>query len=481
MKVILSGFNVDIDTLRQLNSGGKALLTPETFSAAYARISRSSKSVTELRRQACKDVAKARKSNKTIIFDMGHHSVAEHAVFNFDIMGISRLCLEELEKFRLASYTEKSQRYVTLEKDYVIPEEFKNKKIITLFQNLINKQFAFYKTAYEKLKQYHLSKCEPTSINQQSIKQIDGAAKEDARYILPLAMQGQVGITINARNLEHLFRRFRMSQRIEVQKLGKKIYELVIKIAPSIILFAEPSPFETKLYNSIHHEFQYINTENLKHLPNNFKIIYFTKDADNIILNALLSHIKGITYNNAAQIISKLPSNKKENIYKTIFDKMQFFDVPPREFELVDVTFQAAISASNFAQLKRHRIATLLPSNYDIDLGNTIPNSIHEIKLTKNFKNLIEDINNAYIKIKQSYGYAADYILTNSHRRLVTMKMNLREIYHFVRLRADITAQWDIRNLANMLTSEVRKISPLASLMLCGKSDMLNSYSVEPK
>lgn len=475
MKVTLSGFNVDIDILRQLDPEGKALLTPETFSAAYARISRSSKSITELRREACKDVAKARKSNKTIIFEMGHHSVAEHAVFNFDIMGISRLCLEELEQFRLSSYTEKSQRYVTLEKDYVTPKEFKNKKIINLFQNLINKQFTLYKTAYEKLKQYYLSKYKPNSIHQQMIKKIDGAAKEDARYILPLAMQGQVGITFNARSLEHLFRRFKLSPRIEVQELSKKIYELVIKIAPSIILFAEPSPFETKLYNSIYNEFQYIKTENLKHLPNNFKIIAFTKNTDNIILTALLSHIKGITYDKAKQIISKLPRNKKENIYKIIFDKMQFFDAPPREFELVDVTFQAAISASNFAQLKRHRIATLLLSYYDIDLGNTIPNSFDDIKLTKNFNDLIEETNNAYIKIKQFYNNAADYILTNSHRRLIIMKMNLREIYHFVRLRADINAQWDIRNLANMLTNEVRKISPLASFMLCGKSDLPNS------
>jgi len=466
MKVILAGFNVDIDILKQLDPNGEALLTPETFSAAYARISRSSKSVSELRREACKDVEKARKSNKTIIFEMGHHSVAEHAVFNFDIMGISRLCLEEVEKFRLVSYTEKSQRYVTLENDYVIPKEFTNSKIVNLFKKTIDKQFSFYKLAFEKLKEYHSSF--PGNSN---LRKIENLAKEDARYILPLAMQGQVGVTINARNLEHLLRRFKMSKYEEVKELGKKIYQLVKPISPSIILFDEPSPFEKNLYADLQNKFNHIIVSEVSRLDD-FKIISFTKNADDIILAALLSSLKGITFDSSSQIIKKLDKNKKADLYKTMFAQMQFFDVPPREFELVDVTFQAVISASNFAQLKRHRMATLLSSNYDIALGNTIPQSIIDIHLDKEFMSLIDQTNDIYNEIKKTYEHAANYILTNSHRRVVIMKMNLREIYHFARLRADINAQWDIRALAKKLINEVRRISPLASQLLCGKSDL---------
>ena len=99
---------------------GKDILTPEIFSAAYARISRSAKDIGALRKQAREDVKQARESNRSIIFEMGHHSVAEHAVFNFDMIGVSRLALEEIERFRLASYTEKSQRYVTLKGDYLL-------------------------------------------------------------------------------------------------------------------------------------------------------------------------------------------------------------------------------------------------------------------------------------------------------------------------------------------------------------------------
>ena len=72
-------------------------MTPETLSASYARISRDPRSVDKLRAVARTEVAKARRSNRNIIFKMGHHSIAEHAVFNFDILGVSRLALEEIE------------------------------------------------------------------------------------------------------------------------------------------------------------------------------------------------------------------------------------------------------------------------------------------------------------------------------------------------------------------------------------------------
>ena len=55
--------------------------TPETLSAAYARISRNPAPIPELRDKARKEVDKARRSNQAIIFGLGHSSVAEHAVF----------------------------------------------------------------------------------------------------------------------------------------------------------------------------------------------------------------------------------------------------------------------------------------------------------------------------------------------------------------------------------------------------------------
>ncbi len=111
MKVVLAGYNIDTQVLNEALEAGvaKERLTPEIISAAYARISRDSRSVGELRSLALEEVEKARSSNRTIIFKMGHHSVAEHAVFNFDVVGISRLAIEWLERFLLEDFLRTSQ------------------------------------------------------------------------------------------------------------------------------------------------------------------------------------------------------------------------------------------------------------------------------------------------------------------------------------------------------------------------------------
>ncbi|MEM1748447.1 MAG: FAD-dependent thymidylate synthase, partial [Sulfolobales archaeon] len=49
-------------------------------------------------------------------------SVLEHVVFTFYIEGISRVTSHQLIRHRLASYTQESQRYSVVSKDYVTPE-----------------------------------------------------------------------------------------------------------------------------------------------------------------------------------------------------------------------------------------------------------------------------------------------------------------------------------------------------------------------
>lgn len=210
MNVFLAGYNLDSEVIEELkkNSPHRDDVTPETLSASYARISRDPRPVNELRAVARAEVERARRSNRNIIFKMGHHSVAEHAVFNFDIIGVSRLALEEIEKFRLCSYTEKSQRYITLKDDFVIPEEVKRAAKKVIFVRTIKAQNELYHKLYQKLRPYFFEKHKDLAGDPKKRYILDGWAKEDARYIVSLATEGQLGMTINARNLEFLIRRF---------------------------------------------------------------------------------------------------------------------------------------------------------------------------------------------------------------------------------------------------------------------------------
>lgn len=476
MRVKLAGFNIDADILRQLELRGHRRLTPETLCAAYARISRSPLPVDQLRKKACLDVEKARSSNQKIIFEMGHHSVAEHAVFNFDIMGISRLALEEIEKFRLVSYTEKSQRYVTLEGDLVLPKEIRDPRQKKIFLETVQKQNRFYFKAFavlnKRLQRQHRDRVQSAA----GQKLVEGWAKEDARYILPLATSGQVGMTINARNLEHMFRRLRLSSRAEVRELGEKLYALVLPIAPSIILFPEPTAFDREAFSALDDYFAQRPGPAGPPPGREPVIVSYTENGDDVILAAHACTSRGLDFVRALNLVKKTSPARKKTLMLEFFKQIQFFSAMPREFEMADITFQVVVSAANFAQLKRHRMATLLAGEYAPGLGNTCPASLREAGLEKEFSKIVEAANHAYRAIKIRSGSAADYVLTNSHRRPVLMKMNLREMYHFARLRDDEHAQWDIRALAHSLSEKVRALMPLTAMMLCGKSRFDEEY-----
>ena len=476
MRVKLAGFNIDSGIMEQLDPHGRRQLTPETLSAAYARISRSPLSIDQLRKKACLDVKKARKSNQKIIFEMGHHSVAEHAVFNFDIMGISRLALEEIEKLRLVSYTEKSQRYVTLAGDFITPAELKSPALKKVFRGTIKKQNRFYFKALAILNKRLQNQFPDMSKSVSGRNLVESWAKEDARYILALATSGQVGMTINARNLEHLFRRLHLSPGEEVRRLGEKLYALVLPIAPSIILFPEPSAFEREAFSSLDKHFRPIVKKTSAPSSLEPEIIFCTENSDDLILAAHLCISQNREFARAMATVKKMSAAQKKRMFMDFFRKIQFFDAPPREFEMADITFQAMVSAANFAQLKRHRMATLLSGPYLPELGNTVPASMTAAGLEKEFCRIVDTTNSAYCRIKEISSAAADYILTNSHCRRVLMKMNLRELYHFVRLRDDAHAQWDIRNLAHCLSEKIKTLMPLTAMMLCGKSGFAEEY-----
>jgi len=84
--------------------------------------------------------------------------------------------------------------------------------------------------------------------------------------------------------------------------------------------------------------------------------------------------------------------------------------------------------------------------------------------------------NAAYETLRRSVGGAADYILTNSHRRRVLFKTNARELYHISRLREDATAQWDIRAITGRMSALAKKTMPLTCLLLGGKDAFPEIY-----
>lgn len=462
MIVNLAGYNLDIDLIRKLAEQDKA--TPETLAAAYARISRSKKNVTELRQEAIRDVARARKSNRNIVFEMGHSSVAEHAVFNFDLIGISRYLIEFIERSRLVSFTEKSQRYVTLEDDYIIPAEIRTKNLATEFSRVIARQNELYHHMYGKAKAY----LENTGFSG-TARELSGKAKEDARYVLALATQTQLGMTINARNLEKLLCRLDCIELQEATELKRQLEKLARDVAPSLIKYTGAGYYEKK-------SCAYFPDSAPENLQETVKLISATDKGDDIILTALAFQECGSDIITVRKKITGMSKSQKKQVFTGLFHEMKAYHSVPRAFELVNFLFQLHISSCCYGQLKRHRMCTIIKSDYHPGRGYMIPPLLQELNMEKQIEAVMNETSRLYFRLEAEKKGLGNYILTNGHKITVLFQVNLREMYHFSRLRSDKHAQWEIRAISHKMDELVKTSVPLAGCYLMGKDEFEKNY-----
>lgn len=467
MKIKLAGYNVDstiIEELVRKADWQEDNVTPETLSAAYARISRDPRNIDELRADSRLDVDKARKSNETIIFGYGHGSVAEHAVFNFDLIDISRLATETIQQHRLASYTEKSQRYIKMDGSFYTPP-LKDEELEAEFISTVTKAFKVYELLYEKLTDKYSKTFD--------VKVAEQKAKEDARYILPLCTMGQFGMTVNARELERMIKTCAASSLTELSIISKVLYEEVYEYAPSLVKYVEPTLYDcgisvTKdlVHSLIKHDDIRAQTKDL--------CVKYEADTDTQLCAVIIYAYSDLDYNSCLVFASEMASDEKESLVKSVLEHKKSFETVKRYFEFVDFTFDITLSSSAYAQLKRHRLSSQIVQAYNPNYGCRVSANISmDAELNPLFFKQYEDMEALYYRLPYVY---RDYILTSAHKRAVLLKMNGRELYQFSSLRASKEAQWDIRRIAETIVDEVTKIAPLTFMLLCGKDNYDEKY-----
>ncbi len=448
--------------------------TPEILAAAYARISRDPAAVGELRAKARSEVDRARRSNETIVFGMGHSSVAEHAVFNFDVTGLSRLAVEVLEGRRLASFTEKSQRYILLEEDWVLPGEIRGTACEALFRETLEAQCRFYSEAYERLTgradaDEAGGAARATEVAK-TRREIEGSAREDARYGLSLATTVQLGMTVNARTLESLIRGCRAHELSELRSLGDAFYGASGGLAPSLIKYTDPSPYLTGARPRLAGIVERAGSSGCEDAHDAaVRLVSCTPDADRVLAGAIIYSFGHGDYGASMRKARQLSQRELEALVRAHLDLLGPHDAVLREFEHVELTYDLTVSAACYAQLKRHRMATITAQNYDPSLGVTIPDSFLDAGLNEPFLELVRRTEECRERIARESQPASAYILTNAHRRRVLLKVNARELVHISRLREDRHAQWDIRRVAAAMISQARGCMPLTMSAAGGK------------
>ena len=144
----------------------------------------------------------------------GHDSPLEHVKFTFAIEGVSRALTHQLVRYRVASYSQQSQRYVDMKNfGYVIPPSIAGDKAM---------QAEFERCMEEIQRSYQVLS------DRFAEKGVTGErAHEDARFVLPQAGESKIVVTMNCRELLHFFsQRCCRRAQWEIRALANRMLEI---------------------------------------------------------------------------------------------------------------------------------------------------------------------------------------------------------------------------------------------------------------
>lgn len=170
--------------------------------------------------------SKSTKKQESLIKSLiksGHESPLEHASFTFWIEDISRATSHQLVRHRVASFSQRSQRYTSqFGNEFLVPESI---LVNPDMKREFNTQIDDLWNLYTKM------------LN-------NGIPKEDARAILPNAATTSLVMTMNLRELRHFFElRTCYRAQNEIRELALRMYGMIYDEHPILLFNSGPKCF----------------------------------------------------------------------------------------------------------------------------------------------------------------------------------------------------------------------------------------------
>lgn len=436
-------------------------LSPETIAVTFAKTSRSPESFREIAAEL-NDEKSAQFHEKWVV-GYGHSSVAEHAVLHIAVENCSRLAVEALESCRLASYTEKSTRYQKwTPQDFYLPTELENHPLKSVFANTVEALFRHYLEALPAVKavieqEYPREEGESDGAWERRIR---SRYVDICRFYLPAAALANVGMTINARALEHSISKMLSHPLMEVQALGRELKRVGQENTPTLIKYANPIPYlETSQ--------QALTQSSAVFLPGDAvqgdwcQLIDFDHELENRILAAALYRFGSNDYAHVMDAVAALASADRQRLASEILSGLEKFVIPLRELEYGNFTFDVMLDQGGYFELKRHRMMTQTPQALTTRLGYAMPRRIVSAGLEDHYRSAMQLAADAYEKVVAWNPAVASYLVPNAYNRRVLLQVNLRSALHLLSLRSASNAHFSLRRITQRMAEEMRAVLPL--------------------
>ena len=435
-------------------------LTQEQIAVTFAMTSRRPEAFDQIRQIVSE--TKAADFNEKWVVGYGHASVAEHAVIHMAVEDISRLVCDDLEDNRLASYTEKSSRYQVLDRgSFHVPLELRDHALKQTYVDACKGLFDAYYALIEQATA-HLRSVKPQREGERDRGyklRLQREATDSCRFVLPASTLTNVGVTMNARTLEHAITKLVSSELAEARELGARLKKQGQGIAPTLVKYADVSDYLIK-------QRQGPSTASTPAEPMgpsrvSATLLEHDKQAEVKLATAMLFRADASSYEEARRKAEALSQEARGGVVEAALAGIGPFDSPPRELELVEYLFELEMDYGAYREYKRHRMQTYLPQPLTVERGYVAPPLLAEAGAAGLFEEAMGMAARAHVRMAELSPAGASYVVTHAHNRRLLVKINLRECYHLLKLRTAAQAHFTIRELCKQILERIEEKHPL--------------------
>ncbi len=441
-------------------------LPPETIAVTFAKTSRSPESFQQIAAELTSQ--KSAEFHEKWVVGYGHSSVAEHAVLHIAVENVSRLAVETLESNRLASYTEKSTRYQKWDRDrFFVPEELEqHPPLKQLYLETNRFLLEAYRSALPKIQawvghQYPQRDGESEAAWERRIR---SKYVDICRFLLPASALANVGITINARALEHALQKMLSHPLAEVRQIGEEMKTVSQENVPTLVKYADQVPYLVETQKKIQETCAAAAIQ--QQAADWCQLVQSDPQAEKRVLTAVLYRYSHSSYQDVWTYINQQTPADLRNLASQITATITKFDSPLREMEYASFTFDLVIDQGAYFEIKRHRMATQTAQPLSTHLGYAMPTGLRETGLEELYHQAMQKAHHTYQALAAWNPEVASYVVPNAYNRRVLMQANFRSLDHLIQLRSAKNAHFSVRRLVQRMAEILTEQFPLSTLWL---------------
>jgi thymidylate synthase ThyX len=424
---------------------------------------------------------RARAFAEKYVLGYGHSSVAEHGVVHLALEDISIIASKLIEDARLASYTEKSTRYVAFDptKVYYPANVMANANLADAYTQTVQGLLEAY-TGWTEDFVAQIKARTPRS-EKQSERAYEAASRATAfdllRYLLPTATHTNVGLTLNARALAHLITKLLSQPLDEGRALGERIKAEAQQVVPTLLKYADPNAYRAETSEAV----AALAAELLGEGPvagevSAVSLLFADPDAEDRLVAAILYGASQMPMEALLARVKTWDQGAKERVVDEYLSRRGKHDAPGRALERLSCTVEMTMDYGAYRDVQRHRMATQTTQGLTPALGFERPREFETFGYAAQYDNLMAQSAAMYARLCDAgFVREAAYVLPLATRIRVLFTWNLREVTHFVELRSARQGHPSYRKIAQEVYHAVAESYPLIARYM---RPNLNSYAL---